>query len=219
MRIVYVDAETRYDIGAPTADGTPGTFKDPAKLGLTVACTAENDGPIRDWTVEEQEDLRWYLREVDLAVGFNSFRFDLALIGGVKMGKAFYKFLDGAIVDLFMDLQDKVGMVKGTGLKPLAKWTLGFEPKEDVTGAYAPQLWREGKKLEVIDYCRSDVQITRDLFMHGFSQPLKFLDVRRGSIRFVRVTWKRRNASGQPVENVTLNPGQAELPLQAAGTE
>jgi len=197
MNIVYVDAETRYDIGAKTPDGSIGTFKDPARLGLTVACTQLGSDQVRDWMAEDLVELRAYLAGCDLIVGFNTIRFDLNLIAGVgEGGQRWLDCISGRLVDIFLDVQDAVGRVKGTGLKPIAKYTLGHEPDEDVEGKYAPELWRLGRRMEVIRYCRDDVKITRGLFYHGFDEPLKFVDERKGVMRQAKCVWKLRDRKG-----------------------
>ena len=41
------------------------------------------------------------------------------------------------------------------------------------SGALAPQLWQEGRKQEVIDYCVNDVKLTFQLLMLGLEGKLK----------------------------------------------
>ena len=62
---------------------------------------------------------------------------------------------------------------KRVGLNNIAFNT--FNMSKTIDGADAPQLWRDGKKLEVISYCRNDVKMTNDIFLKIFhKEELKY---------------------------------------------
>ena len=50
-------------------------------------------------------------------------------------------------------------------LAHLATITLGADKSGD--GLQALQWWKQGRILEIIEFCRQDVKLTRDLFRYG----------------------------------------------------
>ena len=52
----------------------------------------------------------------------------------------------------------------------------------------APRMWREGYKEEVRKYCRSDVELVREIYLIGIrKKSLLYTD--KGFLREVRVEW------------------------------
>jgi DEAD/DEAH box helicase domain-containing protein len=106
------------------------------------------------------QDLHDLLRAASLVVGFNIRRFDYAVLRG-------YTGEDYARTLPTLDLLDEVCARLGfrLGLDHLARETLGTSKSGD--GLQCLEWVREGRLDLVESYCRKDVEILRDLFLHG----------------------------------------------------
>ena len=99
------------------------------------------------------------LHELDLVIGFNIKRFDYRVLSA-------YTDMDfGRIptLDLLEKVKDRLGY--RLSLDHLASATLDAGKTAD--GLDALRWWKEGKMAKILEYCRSDVAITRDLFRFG----------------------------------------------------
>ncbi|WP_319525277.1 DEAD/DEAH box helicase [uncultured Desulfosarcina sp.] len=99
------------------------------------------------------------LRELDLVIGFNIKRFDYLVLSA-------YTDMDfGCIptLDLLEKVKDRLGY--RLSLDHLASATLNAGKTAD--GLDALRWWKEGQMAKILEYCRSDVAITRDLFRFG----------------------------------------------------
>lgn len=98
-------------------------------------------------------------------VGFNSLGFDLRCLA-VESGLVDEcRWLALNHVDLYFHLFCTLGY--GPGLDRLAKG-LGLAGKpEGMDGAKAPELWAQGQRQKVIDYCVRDVQMTLEVYRLG----------------------------------------------------
>ncbi|BBO73675.1 hypothetical protein DSCW_10920 [Desulfosarcina widdelii] len=99
------------------------------------------------------------LRELDLVIGFNIKRFDYRVLSA-------YTDMDFGCIPT-LDLLEKVKERLGyrLSLDHLASETLDAGKTAD--GLDALRWWKEGKMAKILEYCRSDVAITRDLFRFG----------------------------------------------------
>ncbi len=98
----------------------------------------------------------------ELVVGFNNKRFDNQVLRGYTRDS-----LDRLpSLDLLEEVQKKLGF--RLKLDNLAAATLGATKSGD--GLQALQWYREGRVERIEKYCRQDVKITRDLFLHGLEK-------------------------------------------------
>lgn len=160
-------------------------------LGLAVACTWSKGEGFRDWFAEDAPRLLPYLIAADRVVGHNIERFDLPVLAGA-LGRPVAEVLatfKGRIIDTWADCRVATGRM--LSLDALARGSLG-EGKSG-NGADAPRLWREGKREEVVAYCRRDVDLTRRVYEHGLAHGSLHAaaDVKRGPTSF-RVRWSVR---------------------------
>lgn len=180
-RIVTGDAECFRDVKAPFSFGA-SEF-----LGNAVTCTLTNDGIYKDWVGDNTIFAMWkYMLNFDILVTFNGLNFDYPLWGGSILGaehiearKFFEKSFKGRTIDLCLDFSEVMGV--RVGLASVAVPTLGDAKEMD--GGFAPQHWREGRCLEVIDYCRGDVRRTYGLLekiMKG--EKLKYFDKKNNRV-------------------------------------
>ena len=99
------------------------------------------------------------LRELDVVVGFNIKRFDYRVLSA-------YTDMDfGQIPTLDILEQVKARLGYRLSLDHLASATLNTGKTAD--GLDALKWWKAGQMAKILEYCRSDVTITRDLYRFG----------------------------------------------------
>jgi len=107
----------------------------------------------------------------DLVVGFNNISFDNRLLAAEG-----FDFSALPCWDLMREVWDGAGLApkydpkhhKGLGLDDLARANTGYCKSGD--GAMAPVNWQRGHVGTVIDYCLTDVWLTRELVLKAFSR-------------------------------------------------
>lgn len=122
----------------------------------------------------EVEQLIAHLHTFDLVVGFNNKRFDNQVLSG-------YGVHDLASLPT-LDILEKVKQQLGyrLSLNSLAECTLGVKKSAD--GLMALKWYREGRIDKIIDYCRQDVEVTRDLFLFGLENGYLLFKNKAGSV-------------------------------------
>jgi hypothetical protein len=180
-RILVADAECLRDVAHPFS------FDKSQFLGNAVTCTLSNDGEYRDWIGDGSIFAMWkYMITFDIIVTYNGLSFDYPLWGGSILGaehlearKFFEKSFKGKSVDLCLDFHETLGA--RTKMTAVSVPTLG--DNKELDGGFAPQLWRQGKCMEVIEYCRGDLRRTLGLFDLAIKGlPLK-VQTKEGHIR------------------------------------
>jgi len=114
------------------------------------------DGDIRFYDEAHAEDLIAHLRRGDLVVGFNQIRFDYEVLRGYT----FDNLSDLPSLDMLVEVEKQCGF--RLKLDALARATLGVKKLAD--GLQSLVWWKEGRLDLIEEYCRKDVEITRDLF-------------------------------------------------------
>lgn len=174
--IVYFDLETQKS--AEEVGGWHRIRDMRMSLGVTYS-TAR--GGYRIYPESNVNALIEELRRADLVVGFNQFRFDYEVLHG-------YTVLDLTQVptlDLLVELQ-KILNHRLT-LDSVASATLGAEKTAD--GLQALRWFREGRLLEIAEYCCYDVKITRLVHEFGRDRGQVFYTQRHGQVVPVSVSW------------------------------
>lgn len=100
-----------------------------------------------------------HLNRLELVVGFNLIRFDYKVL-------SYYADVDFSklpTLDMLQEVHRELGF--RLSLDHLANATLGTRKSAD--GLMALKWWREGRLGKIIEYCREDVRITRDLYLFG----------------------------------------------------
>lgn len=121
---------------------------------------------------EEFTQLFPRLEKASLLVGFNINKFDLPVLSPYYLGKmSQFKTLD---------ILDEVEKVLGfrVALDDLARATLGV--KKSGHGFLAIDYFRNGQWDKLIDYCLSDVRITRELYEYGLKNGKLYFNDFRG---------------------------------------
>lgn len=153
------------------------------KLGVAVACVWEYATQrMRVYGPDEVEALRERLLKADRVTGYNTYRFDFAVIWGVRKdvwgnfnvgkGEAYYPAME-RLYNTSNDLLRRIWQAQGfnpdvwcsgmggTKLDDVAGATIGAQKIGN--GADAPIWYQEGRVQKVVNYCADDTCIERDL--------------------------------------------------------
>ena len=159
MNSLTFDIETRYlavEIGG--WDVPKGNF------GLTTCVgysTLTGRPHILGDTSEEITKLIDLLEAHDCVISFNGVNFDIPVIEGVSNQTINLKHHFDILQLIWQALEDGSQRHSGYRLTECCSRSLGIEKSGD--GALAPQLARDGRWNELIDYCMHDVYMTRKL--------------------------------------------------------
>jgi len=122
-----------------------------------------------------------HLKRLDLVVGFNVKRFDYRVLAGYTDTD----FSKVPTLDLLEDIHAQLGF--RLSLDHLARVTLGVQKSAD--GLQALKWWKEGRLQEIIDYCRKDVEITRNVYLFGRKNGYLLFNSKSGAVVRVPVGW------------------------------
>ncbi|MEK0446100.1 MAG: hypothetical protein RLZZ399_1421 [Verrucomicrobiota bacterium] len=175
--IVYFDLETQR-----TANDAGGWDRK-RDMGMSLAVTYSTAREeYRIYPEKEVHELVDQLVRADLVVGFNILNFDYEVLAG-------YTILDLAhtarTLDLMVEVEKKLG--HRLSLDSIATATLGVGKTGD--GLDAIRWWREGKLMEIAEYCCFDVKCTKLVHEHGAAhKELQYVDKFQNR-RSVSVDW------------------------------
>ena len=150
-------------------------------ISLGVALVLE-EGRFEVFPEERVGELAELLGSATLVVGFNVKRFDYRVLSGYT-GVDYARMLP--TLDLLEEVHRRIGF--RVGLDHLARETLGAEKSGD--GLECLEWVRQGRLDLVESYCRNDVELTRDLYLHGRREGcVYFRHQERGRVR-LPVDW------------------------------
>jgi len=174
--VVYFDLETQ-----KSADEVGGWDKI-SRMGLSVGVTYSTArGDYRIYGEKHVDDLVAELQRADLVVGFNVLRFDYEVLHG-------YTPLDLRqlpTLDMMVDLADK--LQHRLSLDSIATATFGVEKTAE--GLQAIRWFKEGKLMEIAEYCCYDVKLTKMVHEHGARHRQLHYSNRFGKKLTVPVSW------------------------------
>jgi DEAD/DEAH box helicase domain-containing protein len=163
--IVYFDLETQ-----KSADEVGGWDKI-GRMGMSVGVTYSTArGDYKIYGEKQVDDLIRELQRADLIVGFNQLRLDMRQLPTLDM-----------LVDLQNELQHRLS------LDAIATATFGVEKVAE--GMQAIQWFREGKLMEIAEYCCYDVKLTRLIHEYGVQNRRLHYVNRFGAKLTVPVKW------------------------------
>ena len=179
-RVQYFDLETQ-----KSAEDVGG-WDNIHKMGLAVGVVW--DSLDREFFTYEEKDsakLVEKLRTADLAVGFNIIGFDYTVLQPYSD----FDLQEINTFDMLVDVKKNLGF--RLSLNHLAQHTLNAEKSAD--GLVSLQWYKEGKIKKIIQYCKQDVEITRDLYLYGEKNGFVKYQSRSGNPRDLKVEWKTAN--------------------------
>lgn len=174
--VVYFDLETQQ-----SADEVGG-WQNIRDMRMSVGVTYSTlRGTYQIYGENGVDALIQEILRADLVVGFNILRFDYEVLHG-------YSVLDlrqAPTLDMMVELQRT--MNHRLSLDSIAVSTLGVEKTAE--GLQAIEWYRQGRLMEIAEYCCYDVKITRLVHEYGASHKQLFYKNRFGSKLTVPVGW------------------------------
>jgi len=155
---------------------------------MKISCAVLYDSAQNRFTdfMENQIDqLIERLQTYDLVVGFNIKRFDYQVLRGYSD----FNFQALETLDILEEVNNCLGF--RLSLAHLAETTL--EESKTADGLQALRWWREGRILEILDYCRQDVKVTRDLYRFGRDKGHLLFRDKQDQLMRIPVDWKMTN--------------------------
>ena len=153
-RIVTFDLETQ------KSASDVGGWQNTHLMRISVAVIFDSvEKRFFSYTEDQVDALLRRLEDADLVVGFNIKRFDYSVLKAYT-GKDLKAL---ATFDILEDLYRRLGF--RLGLDHLAAETLNQGKSAD--GLQALEWFKKGEMEKLTEYCRHDVEITRDLFEYG----------------------------------------------------
>ena len=187
-RILYFDLETQ-----KSADDVGGWDKI-HKMKLAVGVVWDSlEQKFFSYIESEASQLVEKLKTADLVVGFNVAKFDYGVLQPYAT-KMDFDLEEITTFDMLIDINKKLG--HRLSLNHLAENTLNAKKSAD--GLVSLQWFKEGKIDKIIEYCKQDVEITRDLFLYGESHGYVKYSTRSGVAKDLKVEWKRASLISPP---------------------
>ena len=175
------------------------------RLSCGVAWDSREDRFITYFEDQVDELIR-LLRRADLVVGFNVIGFDYMVLRGYSR----YDFRKLNTLDILREVHAHLNYRVSLGSLAAATFNAG----KTGDGLQALRWWKQGRLDLIEEYCRQDVQLTRDLFRHGLDKGFLLFDRRnQGRIR-VPVSW--RDQVEAAASAVSANFGRR--PMYAGGS-
>jgi hypothetical protein len=177
MDIVYFDLETQR-----TANDVGGWDKK-AEMGMSLGVTYSTaDECYEIFSEKRAGDLVARLQRADLVVGYNIVSFDYEVLMA-------YTILDLPhhlpTLDLLLEVEKSIG--HRLKLEDVAQGTFGVGKVAE--GLDAIRWWREGKLMEIAEYCCFDVKVTKMVHEHGSKHRELHYNDRFNRKQRMEVTW------------------------------
>lgn len=162
---VYFDLETQR-----TANDVGGWDKK-RDMGISLGVTYSTKlGEYRIYTEKELDALVNQLLRADLVIGFNVINFDYEVLMGYTIVDLPHQC---RTLDLLLDIEKRIG--HRVSLDVVANACLGVGKTGD--GLDAIRWWRQGKMLEIAEYCCYDVKCTKLVHEFGAThQKVNYVD-------------------------------------------
>jgi DEAD/DEAH box helicase domain-containing protein len=174
--IVYFDLETQ-----KSADEVGGWDKISA-MGMSIGVTYNTGaGSYRIYGEKQVDELIKELQRADLVVGFNNLRFDYEVLHGYTA----FDLRQLPTLDMLVELQNK--LQHRLSLDSIATATFGVEKTAE--GLQAIEWFRQGKMLDIAEYCCYDVKLTKLVHEFGVNYKQLHYHNRFGKKLTVPVGW------------------------------
>ncbi len=158
-----IDPPARYgvfDVETKRAAAEVGGWHRADKMGISVAVLYDaSQDKYFTFLEDAVGDLVTHLRTLDLVVGFNNQRFDNQVLSAYTD----FNLHTLPTLDILKAVKNRLGY--RLSLDQLAEHTLGIT--KTANGLMALKWYREGQMDKIAEYCRKDVEITKELFLFG----------------------------------------------------
>lgn len=199
MHIVYFDLETKY-----SADEVGG-WGNIADMGMSVGILWDTtDSQFHIYLEDQIKGLVDHCKKADMIVGFNHVSFDLRVVSGVMYAnkderqRLYTELVELNNFDMLIELKKVLG--HRLKLDSIARPTLGAGKSAD--GLQALKWYKEGKLDKIIEYCKDDVAVTRDVHQHALEKGELSYDSNTG-IKTVKLDWSQ-NKPKKEIQQMSL---------------
>jgi len=150
---VYFDLETQ------KSAAEVGGWHNKRKMGMSLGVTYSTQrGTYEIYREEEASALVQELQRADRVIGYNVIDFDFEVLAPY----AVFDLSQVPVLDLMRDVEKQIGA--RVGLDAICEQTIGAGKTAD--GMEALKWWKEGKLVQIAEYCCYDVKATR--LVHEF---------------------------------------------------
>ncbi len=150
MKKIVLDIETKntfQEVGS----------REPAALDLSLVVIYDYERDVYEGFWEADLPRLWPLLEAaDLLIGYNLKHFDLPILNKYYAGDLSRQ----PVLDILEEIKNSLG--KRLALDLVADGTLG--QGKLTHGLQAVAWWREGQLEKILEYCREDVRLTKELY-------------------------------------------------------
>jgi hypothetical protein len=154
------------------------------RMGMSVGVTySTKTGKYIIYPESEVDALMEQLKSADLVIGYNHVWFDYAVLQGYSLWEVEPQMKS---FDIMLDVEKRVEFKPK--LEDLAIATLGTG--KTAHGVNALTWWREGRYLEVAEYCCFDVKVTWKVHEFGCQNGYINYTDRFGRVQRLEVDWK-----------------------------
>ncbi|MCX8090145.1 MAG: ribonuclease H-like domain-containing protein [Verrucomicrobiae bacterium] len=175
--IVYFDLETQ------RSAEEVGGWRHISRMGMSVGVTFSTAlGDYRIYTENGVQELLADLQRADLVVGFNILRFDYEVLHGYTP----FDLRQLPTLDMMVDLAER--LQHRLSLDAIASATFGLQKTAE--GMQAIEWFKQGRLLDIAEYCCYDVKLTKMIHEYGARHGQLYYLNRFGKKLAVPVNWK-----------------------------
>jgi DEAD/DEAH box helicase domain-containing protein len=163
QKIILPENYGVFDVETQLSAREVGGWHRADKMRISVAMLyVSTEDRFISFTEDRIEELIEWLFKLELVIGFNNKRFDNKVLSAYT-GKSLATLPS---LDILEEISAQLGY--RLSLDRLAEHTLGIKKSGD--GLQALKWFKQGRIQKIAEYCTKDVRITRDLFLHGFTE-------------------------------------------------
>ncbi|NKB68940.1 MAG: DEAD/DEAH box helicase [Candidatus Latescibacteria bacterium] len=171
-----------FDLETMRSAAEVGGWNKAHMMGMSVGIVWDSkEGQFSSYFEEQVDDLIAHLQRADLVIGFNIIGFDYSVLRGYSK----FDFRTLNTLDILRDVHARLRY--RVSLDSLGKATL--EAPKTADGLQALQWFKEGRLDLIEEYCRKDVELTRDLFRYGLDKGYLLFDRKNEGRMRVPLDW------------------------------
>jgi DEAD/DEAH box helicase domain-containing protein len=178
--VLVLDVETQY-----LSDEVAGGWSAVDKFKVALVVTWDEINGMRVWYEQDVPKLLAETENFQKLITFNGENFDFKVLSAYGSVDSLYR----KSVDMLVVLSKKLGFRVKLDTVAMATLRRG----KTGSGTESVQWWRSGDpamRQKVVDYCKMDVELTRDVYRFGKEKGHVLIeDLRRGGTRRVDISW------------------------------